>query len=57
MYIFNIYIYIYHPCIIFLAGYGWFGGEVLYFNNQIRVYHVLFTDGTTGYAAAEDFVT
>ena len=48
--------YIYHPRNIFLAGYGWFEGEHLYFNNQIRVYHILFTDGTTDFAAAEDFV-
>ena len=48
--------YIYHPRIIFLACYGWFEGEVLYFNNQIHVYQILFTDGTTDYAAAEDFV-
>ena len=48
--------YIYHPRIIFLACYGWFEGEVLYFDNQIPVCHILFTDGTTDYAAAIDFV-
>ena len=25
------------------------------FNTQIRKYHILLTDGTTGYLAAEDF--
>ena len=34
----------------------WLWLEVLYFNNQILVYHILFTDGTTGCAAADDFV-
>ena len=47
--------YIYHPRRVFLAGYGWFEGKNLYFNTQIRAYHVLFTDGTTDYVAAEDF--
>ena len=40
---------------VFLAGYGWFEGKTLYFNTQIRVYHILFTDGTAGYVADEDF--
>ena len=30
-------------------------GKILYFNTRIRVFHILFTDGTTGYVAAEDF--
>ena len=47
--------YIDHPRWVFLAGYGWFEGKILYFNTQIRVYHILFTDGTTDYVAAEDF--
>ena len=47
--------YIYHPRRVFLAGYGWFEGKNLYFNTQICVYHILFTDGTTDYVAAEDF--
>ena len=47
--------YIYHPRGVFLAGYGWFEGKVLHFNTQIRVCHILFTDGTTDYVAAEDF--
>ena len=34
---------------------GWFEGKILYFNIQIRVYHILFTDRTTDYVAAEDF--
>ena len=42
-------------CVVFLADYGWFEGKVLYFNTQIHVYHILFTDGTTDYAVAEDF--
>ena len=49
------YIYIYHPRGVFLAGYGWFEGNILYFNTQICVYHILFTDGTTEYVAAEVF--
>ena len=48
--------YIYHPRIIFLACYGWFEGEVLHLYNQIHVCRILFSDGTTDYAAAEDFV-
>ena len=28
---------------------------MLYFNTQVRAYHILFTDGTTDYVAAEDF--
>ena len=47
--------YIYHPRGVFLAGYGWFEGKILYFNTHICVYHILFTHGTTDYAAAEDF--
>ena len=43
---------IYHPRGVFLAGYGWFEGKYLCFNTQIRVYHNLFTDGTTDYVAA-----
>ena len=27
----------------------------IYFNTQIHEYHILFTDGTTDYVAAEDF--
>ena len=34
---------------------GWFEEKILYFNIQIREYHILFTDGTTDYVAAEDF--
>ena len=47
--------YIYHPCEVFLVGYDWFQWKILYFNTQIRVYHILFTDRTTDYGAAEDF--
>ena len=47
--------YIYHRRRVFVAGYDWFEGKMLYFNTQIRVYHILFTDGTTDYAIAEDF--
>ena len=47
--------YIYHPRGVFLADYGWFEGKSLNFNTQTRVYHILFTDGTTDYVAAEDF--
>ena len=47
--------FIYHPCGVVLAGYSWFEEKCLYFNTQIRVYHLLFTDGTTDYVAAEDF--
>ena len=47
--------YTYHPHGVFLAGYGWFEGKPLYFNTQIRVYRIFFTNGTTNYAAAEDF--
>ena len=45
----------YHPRRVFLAGYGWFEWNSLYFNTQICVYHILFTEGTTDYVAAEDF--
>ena len=51
----HICIFIIHAEGVFLAGYGWFDGKILYFNNQIRVYHILFTDGTTDYVAAVDF--
>ena len=47
--------YINHPRGVFLASYGWFEEKSLYFNYQIRVYHILFTEGTNDYAAAEDF--
>ena len=47
--------YIYHLCRVFLARYGWFEGKNLYFNTQIRVYHILFTDRTTDYVPAKDF--
>ena len=47
-------IYIYNPCGLFLE-YGWFEGKNLYFNIQIRVYHISFIDGTTDYVAVEDF--
>ena len=47
--------YIYYPRGVFLISYGWFEGKILYFNTQIRVYHSLFTDGTTGCVAVEDF--
>ena len=46
--------YIYHRRGVFLAGYDWFKGKISYFNTQIRVYHILFTDGTTDDFAAED---
>ena len=48
-------IYIYNPCGVFLAGYGWFEGKNLYFNIQICVYHILFTDKTKDHVAAGDF--
>ena len=47
--------HIYHPLGVFRAGYGWFEGNILYFNTKIRLYHILFTDETTVYVAAEDF--
>ena len=34
---------------------GWIEGKYVYFNTQIHEYHILFTDRTTNYAAAEDF--
>ena len=37
-----------------MAGYVWFEGKILYFNTQIRVYNILFTDGTTDYVAVEN---
>ena len=39
---------------MFRAGYDRFEGNI-YFNTQICAYHILFTDETTGYVAAEDF--
>ena len=33
---------------------GWFEGKNLYFSTQIHDYHILFTDRTTDYVAAED---
>ena len=42
-------------CEVFLAGYGWFEGEILYFIILKFVYRILCTDGTTDYVAAEDF--
>ena len=51
----TLHICIYHPHRVFLAGYGWFEGKNLYFNTQICVYHILFTDETTDYVSAEDF--
>ena len=46
-----------HICIYIIQASisGWFEGKILYFNIQIRVYHILFTDRTTDYVAAEDF--
>ena len=49
------YMYIYHPCIVFLAGFGSFEGKILYFHIQICVYHILFTDKTKDPVAAGDF--
>ena len=46
---------IYHPRWVFLTDYCWFEGKILYFNTQIRVYHILFADRTTDYVAAKDF--
>ena len=46
--------YIYHPRGVFLASYSWLEEKKLYFNTQIRVYHLLFTTGTTDYVAVED---
>ena len=50
----HICIYIIHTR-VFLAGYGWFEEKSLYFNTQIRVYRILFTDETIDYVPAEDF--
>ena len=47
--------YTYHPRGVFLAGYDWFQGNILCFNAQIRVYHILFSDGTKAYVPVEDF--
>ena len=46
--------YIYRPRGVFLAGYGWFEGKLLYFNTQIRSNHILFTNGMTDYFAAKE---
>ena len=50
--------YIYDSHGVFLADYGWFEGKILFFNTQIRVYHILFTNKTTNWrlkaVAAED---
>ena len=46
--------YLYHPRVIFFVGYGWFEVKILYFNTQIRTYHILVTDRTTGYVSTED---
>ena len=43
-----------HICILHICS-GKFQGKIVYLNTQIRVYHLLFTDGTTDYVAAEDF--
>ena len=43
--------YIYHLREVFLPVYGWFEGNILYFNTLIRAYHILFTDGTTDHGA------
>ena len=51
----HICIYIYHQHRVFLAGYGWFEGNILHTNTQIHVYHILLTDKTTDYVAAKDF--
>ena len=32
--------YIYHLREVFLPGYGWFEGNILYFNTLIRAYHI-----------------
>ena len=47
--------YIYNPRRVVLAGNGWFEGRMLQFNTQIHIYHILFTNRTTDYVAAEDF--
>ena len=47
--------YIYHPRRVFLAGYCRFEEKTLYFNTQIRVCHIFFTNGTTDYVVTEDF--
>ena len=44
--------YIFHARGVFLAGYGWFEGKILYFNPQILIYYFLFTDATTEYVAS-----
>ena len=38
--------FIYHPRGVFLVGSGWFDGKILYFITQIRVNHILFTEGS-----------
>ena len=47
--------YTYHPRGVFLTGYGWFEGSILYFITHIRVYHILLTDTITNYVADGDF--
>ena len=47
--------YVYHPHRVFPADYSWFEEKILHFNTQICAYHIVFTDKTTDYAAAEDF--
>ena len=34
---------------------GWLERQILYFNTQIREYHILFIGETTDHVAAEDF--
>ena len=46
---------IYLPRRVFLAVYCWFERKILYFNTQIRVYHILSAGVTTDYIAANDF--
>ena len=43
--------FIFHPRGVSLVRYGWFEGKILDFNTQIRVHHILFTDGTIDYVA------
>ena len=40
---------------IYIIYNGWFEGKILYFNTEIRVYDILFTDRATDYVATEDF--
>ena len=47
--------YIYHPRGS-ISGWLWLvWRKILYFNTQIRVYHILFTERTTDYVADENF--